>query len=496
MDNNQDKMITGEIKGIMYIPTGLVNERVQLEPTDRQKRGDTFFLYFVLITANALMFVRGACIVWTSPVIPQLKSNNSEINPLKDPITTIQVSMLFGIPSMCMILSTLLFGKLPDIIGRKYTLLCTSLTILLASLLMFLFPNHVYIYIIGRSFVVLGYGLVPSVLPIYLNEICEDHNRAKHGCLMMFFMPLGSVYSYIVGPTTTVRWFTLLCAAPLIPQIAFLLVLVPDSPIYSAAKKDRATTIGILKKLRSNKCEEEIEEDYMKIETTLETRNEAFGGGFKKLFGTRSLRRGVLIGLVVYLSIPLSGATLVMAYLAPIFNDTDTNLSGNTVALLAGIVKLVFFFVTFVIVGKFGRRPLLLFSSITTALTLAVTSVYFYLNEVNSTGVDQLKWLPVLCVLVYIACFSSGIGSIPTPLLSELFPDDMRSTACSFVRTFITIISTLCALSFPLLVDYVGVYSCFGIFTVCCFLIFIFMYFLLPETRGKSFSEIQELLNG
>nr|XP_023028251.1 uncharacterized protein LOC111516317 [Leptinotarsa decemlineata] len=492
MSCHQDNKLVEEV---VYTPIEDVDGTVKFKPKDSRKKNDTLFLYFIVVTASVQIFVKGCTIVWPSPVIPQLKSNNSDINPLKDPITTAQISMLFGIPSAFRILGALLLGKLPDIIGRKKTLLVISLLTLPPHLVMVLFGSHIYVYIIGRSIAEIGFGFILSALPIYLNEICEDHNRAKHGCLMMFFLPLGGLYGYLVGPVTSVRWFTFLCAAPLIPQIILSLVLLPESPIYSAAKGDRVTAINTLKKLRSNKTEDEIVQDYIEIERSLTKRNEGVGSGFKELFSTRGLRMATLIGFLAILSISVSGVPSVMAYVAPLFNDANTNLSGNSVAILVGVVKLTFYFVTFAVVRKVGTRPLLLFSYIATGVPLTITAVYFYLNATDSPIVHTIRWLPIVCVLLYIACYSLGIGSVTVSLLSELYPNDMRSTGCCFVRTTVAIFNTIISASFPLVVEYLGVHYSIGMFSAGCFLIFVFMYFFLPETRGRSFSEIQEILS-
>ncbi|XP_023028251.2 trehalose transporter 1-like protein [Leptinotarsa decemlineata] len=492
MSCHQDNKLVEEV---VYTPIEDVDGAVQFKPKDSRKKNDTLFLYFIVVTASVQIFVKGCTIVWPSPVIPQLKSNNSDINPLKDPITTAQISMLFGIPSAFRILGALLLGKLPDIIGRKRTLLVISLLTLPPHLVMVLFGSHIYVYIIGRSIAEIGFGFILSALPIYLNEICEDHNRVKHGCLMMFFLPLGGLYGYLVGPVTSVRWFTFLCAAPLIPQIILSLVLLPESPIYSAAKGDRVTAINTLKKLRSNKTEDEIVQDYIEIERSLTKRNEGVGSEFKELFSTRGLRMATSIGFLAILSISVSGVPSVIAYVAPLFNDANTNLSGNSVAILVGVVKLTFYFVTFAVVKKVGTRPLLLFSYIATGVPLTITAVYFYLNATDSPIVHTIRWLPIVCVLLYIACYSLGIGSVTVSLLSELYPNDMRSTGCCFVRTTVAIFNTIISASFPLVVEYLGVHYSIGMFSAGCFLIFVFMYFFLPETRGRSFSEIQEILS-
>ncbi|XP_074041141.1 facilitated trehalose transporter Tret1 isoform X3 [Leptinotarsa decemlineata] len=484
-----------DIVGVVYFPSGEAEETVQLKPKDKQNKSDTLFLYFSVITVNLLIFVKGCSIVWTSPVIPQLMSNSSDVNPLSEPITSGQISMLGGIPSIFLVLGTLLFGEVPDIIGRKNTLISISFLFLLSNLVMALIGSNFYVYIVGRSAVKLGFGFLLTVLPIYINEICEDHNRAKHGCLMMFFLPLGSLYAYLVGPVTSVRWFTLLCAAPLVPQVMILIFVIPESPIHTCARGDKAETIKTLKKLRSNKSPGDIMQDYLEIEATLKTRDKVVGGTLRKLFETRASRMGTLIGFVVCLTTHIAGVPVVMSYLAPIFNDANTNLSGNQVAIFVGVVKLIFSFITVAAVGNFGRRPLLLISCMGTVGSLVFLGVYFYLNAASATIVDGIRWLPIVAILFYISFYSLGMGSIPLSLLSELFPNDIRSTGSCFVMTVEGIFMIIIVTLFPLLSESLGVHYCMGMFGVGCLLCFVFMYFYLPETRGKSFLEIQDLLN-
>nr|XP_023026832.1 facilitated trehalose transporter Tret1-2 homolog [Leptinotarsa decemlineata] len=485
-----------DIVGVVYFPSGEAEETVQLKPKDKQNKSDTLFLYFSVITADILIFVKGCSIVWTSPVIPQLMSNNSDVNPLNEPITTAEISLLAGLTALSLVLGTLLFGKLPDTLGRKNTLLSISMMILITNLVMVFFGIHVYVYIICRSIQQLGYGLLLANLPIYVNEITEDHNRAKYGCLTMFFLPLGNLYGYLVGPLTSVKWFTFLNAAPLIPQMILFHLLVPESPIHTAAKGDRVTTIRTLKKLRGNKSEEEILQDYVKIQESLKSGSrDSSVGGLKKLFGSRGSRMGVLIGFGVCLSQHVSGVPVVMSFLAPIFNEANASLSGNEVGMLVGAVKLVFFFITAAVVGRFGRRPLVLISCMGTAVSLVFITVYFYLNATNAPIVQSIRWLPLVSILVYISFYSLGLGSIPCSLLSELFPSDIRATGACFVMTIVGVFIIIIVSSFPLLSASLGVHFCTGMYSAGSFVCFAFMYFLLPETRGKSFLEIQHILS-
>nr|XP_023014203.1 facilitated trehalose transporter Tret1-like [Leptinotarsa decemlineata] len=463
------------------------------DPNDRKRKSDTVFLYFVLCTANVLQFEYGCCLVWTSPVIPQLQSPDPEVNPLGERITTFQISLLAGIPPLVMILAPILFGKLPDVIGRKNTMIGISSVFLLANTALS-FGSHIYVYYAGRSVIGLCMGLLMIVLPIYLNEICEDHNRAKHGCLMMFFIPLGSLYGFLVGAVTTVEVFTLLSTMPLIPQLIVFCLVLPESPYYTASKGEKQTTISILERLRSNKSSEEIEADYKHIETTLKSLSKSEKGSWKDILRSKASRKGFIIGLGSCLSTQMSGIPVIMSYMGLIFNNARTNMSGNAVSILVGSVKLFCYFVTMNIVEKFGRRPLLLFSSTGCGISLGILAVYLYLNDVDSPIIDNIRWLPVVSILVYISSLSLGLGSIPTAILSEFFSDDLRSVATSSALIIVNFCIFILTTAFPILSELWGVHYCIGIFSISCFFSFIFLFLMFPETRGKSFLEIQEIL--
>ncbi|XP_023022314.2 facilitated trehalose transporter Tret1 [Leptinotarsa decemlineata] len=475
---------------VLYEPINFEESR---KTCDTKKRRDTGFLYFTLLSANLAMFSNGSYLVWTSPVIPQLKSNDSDINPLGEAITTGQISMLVGLPFFSGMLAPLLLGKLPDIIGRKNTLLCISAGALIAHIAV-AFGRHIYVYYVGKTIIGLTFGLLFVVQPMYTNEICEKHNRAKHGCLTMFFVPLGSVYSFLLGPLTSVRSFTLLCALPLVIHLILVYSLVPESPYYTASRNRREATIQILEKLRSDKSPAEIEKDYTEIESTLGTRRtrKVLLG---ELFSSPLLRKGFIVGLGTCTSTYVTGVQVLMAFMAPLFNDANTNLSGNTIALLVGITKLSFYLIAAFIVGKLGRRPLLLFSSFGTGICLAIIALYFYLKQINPSLVESFRWLPILSIVFYISCYSLGVGPLPISILSELFPSDLRSTATSLASTILSIFLFIIVTLYPILSESLGVHCCLGIFSVGCFLSFTFMFLLLPETKGKSFSEIQEILS-
>ncbi|KAG5874865.1 hypothetical protein JTB14_004716 [Gonioctena quinquepunctata] len=304
-----------------------------------------------LSNLNNLSFANGCSSVWTSPVLLQFQSNDTNINPLGKPITTEQISLLVGLNSLFSILAPLFLGKLSDNIGRRKTLLCISFGLLISDLVVAI-GGDILVYYIGRSISGFSSGIIFAVLPLYVNEICEDHNRAKYGCMMMLFVPLGNLYGYLVGSVTSVRLFSLLCAVPPILNLILSLPLAPETPIFLVTNGDCETAIRTLKKLRNNKSDKEIQKDYKDIFNTLDVC--ATDGKIRptEIFKIHRLRKRFIIACGTSLATVMSGVFVVMSFLAPLFNNAGTNLPGNVIAIIGGSIKVFSFFVTTIIVEQ------------------------------------------------------------------------------------------------------------------------------------------------
>ncbi|CAG9832165.1 unnamed protein product [Diabrotica balteata] len=482
-----------DLHEVKYIPVD--SENVDpFKTEDEIKRSDTLFLRFTVLTALLAFLVGGASIVWMSPAVLKLKSNDTSINPLGKPITTYELSKFVGLEGVVSIIGSLILPKLADVIGRKKTLWIMAFVICLGTTGL-AFSTNINFMIMFSSTSDIGFGAIMSVLPMYLTEICEDHNRTKYGCLMSAFIPIGQLYAYIIGPLCSYKVFTLLTAAPLIPFLV-LFFFVPESPVYSLDKGRKEECLQTLKKLRHNKTEKELQSDFSKLrkdtEATTTTTNEI--NIIKKLFLTKQGRVGMLLSLLPLFVQYFSGVPIMMMLMAPIFNESGSNLSGSTIAIFVGVLKIFLFVSTSLIVERFGRRSLLIVSASGAAIPVSLLGVFFYLKHINSPLVPLYPWVPLVCVLTYISFYSIGLGPIPITVMGEMFSSDIRSTGCALVTTFSSVAVTMYIAAYPIVAELMGIHWCMWTFGTCCFGGALLIYFLLPETKGKSVVEIQEIL--
>lgn len=457
-----------------------------------KRKSDTWFLRFTVIIGMLTWIVGGAKVVWTSPSLIKLESTDSGINPLGRPITTSEVSLLFGIPGLVALPGSVIFPKLADIVGRKRCIQIIG-SIMFMSLLGLAFSNTIELIIIFSTIGSLSFIGILGVLPMYFTEICEDHNRAKYGCLMSLCIPLGQLYAYVLGPQLLIRDYTLVIAAPLVPFLLFFFSL-PESPIYSLNKgRDEECKLA-LRKLRSNKTDSELETDYRNMSQSLAPSRKNKPVNALKIFTTKEGRYGFFLSLLGMTVQTFGGAGTLLPLLAPIYNNADSNISGDNIAIIVEIVGIASLILAVFIVEWVGRRPLLIISAVGSGLPLIFVGLFFYFQHVGSYLAQQFHWVPLTSVLVYFFMYFLGLGSIPFAMVSLFFNIELRSTGTAIVITLSCLLLTIFQTLFPLLAEALGTHWCMWIFAILSFIGAILMYLFLPETTGKSVEEIQKIL--
>ncbi|CAH1111731.1 unnamed protein product [Psylliodes chrysocephalus] len=477
-----------ELQEVKYFPT----KGGEFQPQIADKKPDTLFLYFTIISANLVVMGGSSSLAWTSPVIPKLQSNDTNINPLAEPATTLQISMMMGLPALVSLSGTLLVPLMSDIFGRKNMLQLFAMFMVLCDIVI-AFSNRIIYIIIGRCILMSLYNGSCAILIIFIMEMCENHNRGKFGCFIFLFPPIGSLYSYFFGSVFSVRTFTLVTGIPLIILVVFLFFTV-ETPVYLLSKGRFEDCLQALRKLRSNKNRKEIQLDFDEIEFSLKQRHSVKNATVWSLFKTRQSRVGLglaLIPSIVHVGI---GTPIMLAFLGPIFNIADIGLSGDLVAIIIGIINICSVFCTTMVVEKFGRRTLLFFSTLGCSLSQLFIGLFFYFKYINSPIIPSIKLLPVISVIAYFVFYSTGLGPLPHTITSELFTSEFRSIAVSILITVMGVVFFFVTSGFPLLIEYVGIHWNFWFFSSFGFVGTVILYVLLPETRGKSIMEIQEKL--
>lgn len=128
------------------------------------------------------------------------------------------------------------------------------------------------------------------------------------------------------------------------------------------------------------------------------------------------------------------------------------------------------------------------------AICLKILALYFYLLSLHNVKLPFI--VPLLSITIYITVFSLGFGPIPWMMLGELFSPKLKGVASSISAAFNWLLAFTVTKLFSNMLTAFGSGTTFACFAFVCILGTMFVFFLVPETKGKDLEEIQQMLGG
>jgi sugar porter (SP) family MFS transporter len=268
-----------------------------------------------------------------------------------------------------------------------------------------------------------------------------------------------------------------------IPAAAFGfgLLFIPDSPRWLAGLGRTDQARAVLKRIRAP---EQVENELNQIQQSVGKQK----GNWSELLSP-FLRPAMIVGVGLAIAQQITGINTVIYYAPTIFKFAG--LSSASVAILAsvgvGVVNVVFTLVAMQLIDRVGRRPLLLASLAGMALGLAVLGLAFSLPQLSGS----LGWIAVASLMVYVGSFAVGLGPVFWLILSEIYPLRIRGRAMSVGTVANWSANLIVALSFLTLTQVLGKAFTFWLYGVVTIGAWLFAFFLVPETKGKTLEEIE-----
>ncbi|XP_050522126.1 facilitated trehalose transporter Tret1-2 homolog [Daktulosphaira vitifoliae] len=444
--------------------------------------------YVAAFIASLSVMMAGTSMGWPSPVLAKLASGE-----LTFAATNEQESWMIAFLELGNLLSPLPFGFLVDLVGRKpCLLLCGPLYII--SWLMVLSSKSINILYWVRLLQGACIGIITTVVPIYIGEISGDKIR---GALSTFFngmLNAGILYVYCVGPLVSYDFLTFYSI--LVPCAFMTTCLwIPESPYYYILRGNDKKAHESLAWLQGNVEVDVVAKELIRIKEEV-NKQQNNKGSIYDLFGSRVSRKAFLIVQIVALADVLSGMTTILAYASSTFAHADTvnTLSPDQFTMLLGVLIFFTTFITGYLVDKLGRRPLLLFSCFGCGTFELITGLYYY----KSWGsLDTLgAWIPFTAIGSFAIIYSIGLGPLLPTLQGEMFPSNVRGLASAITSVTLTVISFVGLKTYQLITDQWGIHVNYFIYGSGCLVTFALIYWFLPETKGKTFGEIQDEIVG
>lgn len=192
----------------------------------------------------------------------------------------------------------------------------------------------------------------------------------------------------------------------------------------------------------------------------------------------------IIILFILFTLQQFSGVYIVVFYTIQILeNAFSVEIDPFMNLVLIGLIRFLMALLSVFLSKRFGRKPLLATSGLGMALVILVAA-----GHIHFAGQGMI---PGICILLYVFFGSFGVSVIPWTLIGELLPLSVRGKGSGFLIAIAYIHMFVTVKLFIVVLDNIGIVSVFLIFSVCSFLLVIFVYFKIPETLGKTLQEIE-----
>jgi len=391
-------------------------------------------------------------------------------------------------------------GVISDRFGRRIALFIAA-ALFTTSAIGTGASNTINWFVFFRIWGGLGIGLASSVSPIFISELSPASIRGRFVSLNQLTIVVGVLLAQIVnwliaqpvpeGATSQVildswngqmawRW---MFWAESIPAFLFfvLLFFVPESPRWLVKEGKHKEAGSILKKIGGDQYSKDRIIDI----------KESFGAVLGKIPYKSLLSKAIFP--IVFLGVFLAffqqwcGINVVFNYAEEIFSAAGFGVSDTLFNIvITGIVNLVFTFVAIRTVDNWGRRALMIFGS------LGLSIVYLFVGASYFFKMDGL--IVLIFILSGISVYAMTLAPITWVVLAEIFPNKVRGTAMAIATSALWIGSFLLVILFPILNNALGAHGTFWVYAGICFIGFLFILKRLPETKGKTLEEVEQLL--
>ncbi|KAA6316513.1 D-xylose-proton symporter [termite gut metagenome] len=388
-----------------------------------------------------------------------------------------------------------LSGFFSSCLGRKKSLLIASVLFFLSALgsafpetlfftkgeasLSLLMTFNLYRIVGG-----IGIGLASAICPMYIGEIAPAEIRGRLVSFNQFAIIFGMLVVYFVNWSIahgqSVEWvndlgWRYMFASAAIPAALFgiLLFMVPETPRYLALSSKPVKALEVLTKINGKERALTIMQEIQASMQTSPTKLLAYGPIV------------IIAGIMICIFSQFVGINVALYYAPRIFESMGAAKDASMMqTIIMGLVNVVFTVIAIMKVDKWGRKPLLITGSIGMAVGMfAISALAFF----NIIGISTLMF-----IILYTASFMMSWGPMCWVLISEIFPNKIRGKAIAIAVAAQWLANYLISSTYPPMMEFSSsmTYAFYGLMSVLSAL---FVWKVIPETKGKSLEEMEKV---
>ena len=419
---------------------------------------------------------------------------NGALEPMKDDLglTSATEGFVVSILIFGAAIGALIGGRLADKYGRRSNILMLACIFAIGTLGCVLSPTW-QVLAFFRFILGLAVGGASATVPVYLAEVSPVETRGSMVTRNEVMIVSGQFAAFVINAIIfniwgehdgVWRWMLLVAVLPAF-ALFFGMLKMPESPRWLTSQDRNEEALGVLKQIRSD---ERAEAEMDEVHRLAEEEKQAQTGGWADL-AVPWIRRLVIIGIGLGVFQQFTGINSIMYYGSQLLEDAGFSAKAAIIANTAnGLFSVLGITVGLLLMNKVNRRTMLL-------VGFGLTTFFHLLVGLSAKFIpdgDIKPYFILLFVILFVFCMQATIGPLVWLLLAEIFPLKIRSFAMGVCVFCLWSANAVVAFGFPPMVAAVGIASSFFVFAALGVLAWIFIYTMVPETRGVSLEEFEE----
>lgn len=418
-------------------------------------------------------------------------------------------SVMTGFAVSCALLGSALgafiAGAIADRQGRLKSMILASILFTLSAIGSGI-AFSIWDFIFWRALGGVAVGIASVIAPAYIAEVAPAHLRGRLGSLQQlaivvgifialvcdYFIALGaggSAEAPFLFNISAWRWMFWTEIPPAV-LYGVAALMIPESPRYLVARGRTQEAAKVLEKVIGGDVQAKIADI---LQTVLVERKPKFSDLLSRSGGLLPI---VWIGIGLSILQQFVGINVIFYYSSVLWQAVGFSEENSLlITVITGVVNIVTTLIAIAYVDKFGRKPLLLLGSIGMTVTLGTLTLVFgnaTLDPVtgNPTLTGSSGIIALLAANLYVVFFGCSWGPIVWVLLGEIFNNKIRAAALSLAASVQWMANFIVSTSFPPLLQYFGLGSAYGLYTIASAISIFFVAFLIRETKGKELEEM------
>ncbi|XP_046737864.1 facilitated trehalose transporter Tret1-like [Diprion similis] len=467
--------------------------------------GSATWEYLGTLGCALVAFCVGCVCGWSSPSLAILTKPDSPIF-----VNENDASIMSSVTAVGHMLAPTVIVLMTDRLGRRLSLVACCLPILISFGLIIAakdssvgITDTCTVLSLGRFFGGLSIGFGLSVAPMYLGEIASPKLRGTMAITQAAMASGGSLFISTIGPYLSLQ--ATACVALSVAIVTLVAVwFVPESPYFLVMVGKVEEAESTLEKLRGKT---DVSEEMELIKKTVGFKNNAGKGSekggakpnpmridaFKQLVTVSKNLKALTINFLFAFVHHFSGFTAIAVFGQIIFTDMKTHLPAHICFIIFSILQFVSNFLSMFVIDRIGRRPLTFISGIISGSCFLIVGIYFWLMEYGGVDVASYSTIPLSALLTGTVALNIGMLPVTPVIQSETLDTDIKAIASCLVGVGSGLLAAI-ILRFYLMVTKAWKFGHsvpFTGFSLYIWFTTALILKLLPETKGRTFLEIQ-----